>query len=205
MISVGTCLDASPQIIEKGYMEKEAKPFGTLHIVLLILAFGALAAALALTAVSNNHQKRQTVEQEQAFLDSLHVFPPIDFVDSLYGRVAVKSYEDESPKVMVYYELDSLGQPTGKIAHETHFYENHQKYIDGNRDGENRDGLWYAYHPDGTVQTMAHYVNGKENGRYTVYYPNGNVRYTGEYNMGTKTGEWRFYNEDGTLASKQTF
>jgi hypothetical protein len=186
-------------------MEKETKPFGTRHIVLLCLAFGALAAALAFLALSNHNQKRQAMDAEQAFLDSLHVFPPIDFADSLYGRVELKRYEDESPKVVVYYELDSLGNPTDVVAHETHYYENHQKYIDGNRDGENRDGLWYAYFPDGTVQTKAFYVNGQPQGRYTVYYSNGNVRYTGTYDGGRQVGEWRFYNEDGTLSHTQSY
>lgn len=186
-------------------MEKEVKPFGTLHIVLLCLAFGALAAALAFLALSNRNQKRQIVEAEQAFLDSLHVFPPIEFADSLYYPAVLQKYEDETPKVMVYYELDSLGNPTKEIVHETHFYENNQKYIDGNRHDKERDGLWYAYFPDGTVQTMGRYVEGKEEGRYTVYYSNGNVRYTGVYNHGVKTGEWRFYNEDGTLARTETF
>lgn len=186
-------------------MEKETKPFGTLHVVLICLAFGALAAAFAYLAVSNSNQKRKVVEEEQAFMDSLHVFPPIDFVDSLYGRVELKRYEDESPQVVVYYVLDSLGNPTTEIAHETHFYENHQKYIDGNRNGATREGLWYAYYPDGTVQTKGFYVNGKEQGRYTVYYPNGNVRYTGIYEDGKEVGEWRFYNEDGTLAKKENY
>ena len=186
-------------------MEKNTKPFGTLHIVLLCLAFGALAAALAFLALANHGKKLKAIEDEQAFMDSLHVFPPIDFVDSLYGRVEMKRYEDESPKVVVYYVLDSLGNLTEEIAHETHFYENHQKYIDGNSDGQNRDGLWYAYFPDGTVQTKAFYVNGKEDGRYTVYYSNGNVRYTGFYKNGTKTGEWRFYSEDGTLERTEVF
>ena len=183
----------------------ETRSFGTVHIVMLCVAFGALAAALALMAVSNSHRKHQAVEAENAFMDSLHVFPPIDFVDSLYGRVEVKRYEDESPKVVLYYVLDSVGNPTEEVAHETHFYENHQKYIDGNRNDEERAGLWYAYYPDGTVQTMAHYVDGKEDGRYTVYYKNGNVRYTGVYNMGVRTGEWRFYNEDGTLSRTENF
>lgn len=155
----------------KENMEKETKPFGTQHIVMLIVAFGLLAAALAFLAISNQNQKKQAIADEQAFLDSLHVFPPIDFVDSLYGRVEMKRYEDESPKVVVYYVLDSLGNPTDEIAHETHFYENKQKYIDGNRDGDNRDGLWYAYFPDGTVRTKAFYENGKEEGHSPVFTP----------------------------------
>ena len=186
-------------------MENNAKPFGTLHIVLLMLAFGALAAALAFLAISNSRQKQKAIEEEQAFMDSLHVFPPVDFTDSLYSRVELKHYEDESPKVVVYYVLDSLGAPTDQIAHETHFYENQQKYIDGNRSGASRDGLWYAYYPDGTVQTKAFYENGQPQGRYTVFYSNGNVRYTGIYDHGKQVGEWRFYNEDGSLARTQNF
>ena len=185
--------------------KKGGRPFGVAHVILICVAFGALAAALAYLAVSNRHKQQQLVMQEQEFIASLHEFPPIDFVDSLYGRVTLKKYDDETPKVDVYYVLDSLGNPTGEIAHETHYYENHQKYIDGNRHKDSRDGLWYAYYPDGTVQTKAYYVDGKENGRYTVYYSNGNVRYTGEYKMGRQTGEWRFYNEDGTLSHTQTY
>ncbi len=186
-------------------MKKECRPFGTVHVVLLCLAFGALAAALAFLAVSNKNQKRKVVEDEQSFIDSLHTFPPIEFADSLYAKVTLKSYEDDAPQIEVYYVKDSLGNPTSEIAHETHYYQNRQKYIDGNRDGATREGLWYAYYPDGTVQTMGRYENGKEQGRYTVYYSNGNVRYTGVYDQGRQVGEWRFYNEDGTLSHTETY
>lgn len=186
-------------------MDKETKPFGTLHVVLLCLSFCALAAAMAFLALSNLNQKRQGIMEEQAFMDSLHVFPPIEFADSLYAKVALKRYEDETPQIEVYFVKDSAGNPTSEVAHETHYYQNRQKYIDGNRSGETREGLWYAYYPDGTVQTKGFYVNGKENGRYTVYYSNGNVRFTGIYDHGKQVGEWRFYNEDGTLAKTETF
>ena len=74
-------------------------------------------------------------------------------------------------------------------------------------DSETRDGdkYRYAYFPDGTVQTMARYADGKQQGRYTVYYSNGNVRYTGVYDNGVKTGEWLFYNEDGSLSCTQNY
>lgn len=175
------------------------------YVLMLCLAFGLLAAALAYLAVSNSRTKRLAVEDEQAFMDSLHVFPPIEFADSLYAKVALKNYEDDTPQIEVYYVKDSLGNPTSEIAHETHYYQNHQKYIDGNRNGATREGLWYAYYPDGTVQTKGYYVNGKEQGRYTVYYSNGNVRFTGVYDQGHQVGEWRFYDEDGTLNRTETY
>ena len=191
--------------MEKKTDEMSGRPFGGTHIVLLCVAFGLLGAALAYLAISNHNRQKQAADAEQAFMDSLHVFPPVEFADSLYNRVVLNRYEDDNPKVVVYYVPDSAGNPTAELAHETHYYENQQKYIDGNVHANNRDGLWYAYYPDGTVQTKAYYVDGKEEGRYTVYYSNGNVRYTGEYLHGRQTGEWRFYSEDGTLERTEVY
>lgn len=190
---------------EKTAGKTTGRPFGTIHVVLLCVAFGLLAAAIASLALSNFNKKKQAFDAEQAFIDSLHVFPPVDFVDSLYARVVMNKYENDAPKVVAYYVMDSVGNPTSELAHETHYYENQHVYIDGNVRSDNRDGLWYAYFPDGTVQTKAYYVDGKEEGRYTVYYSNGNVRYTGEYTHGRQTGEWRFYSEDGTLERTQNY
>lgn len=191
--------------MEKKTDEMSGRPFGGTHIVLLCVAFVLLGVALAYLAISNHNKQKQAADAEQAFMDSLHVFPPVEFADSLYNRVVLNRYEDDNPKVVVYYVPDSAGNPTTELAHETHYYENQQKYIDGNVHANNRDGLWYAYYPDGTVQTKAYYVDGKEEGRYTVYYSNGNVRYTGEYLHGRQTGEWRFYSEDGTLERTEVY
>ena len=191
--------------MEKKTDEMNGRPFGGTHIVLLCVAFVLLGVALAYLAISNHNKQKQAADAEQAFMDSLHVFPPVEFADSLYNRVVLNRYEDDNPKVVVYYVPDSAGNPTTELAHETHYYENQQKYIDGNVHANNRDGLWYAYYPDGTVQTKAYYVDGKEEGRYTVYYSNGNVRYTGEYLHGRQTGEWRFYSEDGTLERTEVY
>ena len=175
----------------------------------LLWIIGGVAITLTIAViihliVSNHNRKDQYVNSEQAFIDSLHIFPPINFVDSLYCRVVKLEYEDGSPKIVFYYMWDKYGKRTDDVVHETHYYENKQKFIDGNRKGDNRDGLWYAYFPDGTVQTKAYYEDGKENGRYTVYYSNGNVRYTGLYKYGVKIGKWYFYNEDGTLSRVTT-
>jgi len=164
----------------------------------------SLTIAVIIHLIVSNHNRKEYVNSEQAFIDSLHMFPPINFADSLYCRVVTLVYEDGSPKIVFYYMWDKYGKPTDDVVHETHYYENKQIFIDGNRKGDNRDGLWYAYFPDGTVQTKAYYEDGKENGRYTVYYSNGNVRYTGLYKYGVKIGKWYFYNENGTLSRVTT-
>ncbi len=182
--------------------EKSGNGARPIHYLLLLSCFAVLAAGLIAAATSNKNQKQQLAFDEQALIDSLHVFPEIEFADSLYASVTTAKYDNDSetPKDVYYYAVDSTGNPTDEIVHETHYYENEHKFIDGNVSNKKREGLWYAYYPDGTVQTMAVYKNGLEEGRYAVYYPNGNVRYTGLYKAGKEVGEWRFYNEDGTLA-----
>ena len=97
--------------MEKKTDEMSGRPFGGTHIVLLCVAFGLLGAALAYLAISNHNRQKQAADAEQAFMDSLHVFPPVEFADSLYNRVVLNRYEDDNPKVVVYYVPDSAGNP----------------------------------------------------------------------------------------------
>ncbi len=175
-----------------------------LIVVASVLVVAAVAVILILHFMRNRNQDG-IVQDSQDDLAELHVFPPIDFEDSLYYKKTVVSYDDESPRDVFYYEKDSLGQPTDVRVHETHFYEGKKKYIDGNISENQRDGLWYAYHKNGNVQTMAHYKDGKENGRYTVYHENGNVYYTGYYKNGERVGEWRFYDQNEKLVRTENF
>ena len=179
----------------------------TRNIILIIVAALVLAAvvALVLWSVLRHKDQNQDGKTAKEDLQELHVFPPIEFADSLYYKKTVVSYEDESPRDVFYYEKDSLGQPTNVRVHETHFYEGEKKYIDGNLSENQRDGLWYAYHKNGNVQTMAHYKNGKENGRYTVYHENGSVYYTGFYEDGKRVGEWKFYDQNENLVRIENF
>ncbi|MCQ2277196.1 MAG: hypothetical protein MJZ87_09680 [Bacteroidales bacterium] len=163
-----------------------------------------IVVVMCVLHIKNDPQKK--LEQEAAaVLDSLHIFPPMDFADSLYYRRVLISYEDESPRDVYFYEKDSLGNPTKNKVHETHYYPDNKKYVDGNVANDTRDGLWYAYHKDGKVQTMAHYEKGKEEGRYAVYYENGNVRYTGMYKHGKRVGVWYFYDENEKLVKTKDF
>ena len=179
----------------------------TRNIILIIVGVLVLAAVATLVVLGIMRHKTPNQNDQTAKEDllELHVFPPIEFADSLYFKKTVVSYEDESPRDVFYYEKDSLGQPTDVRVHETHFYEGEKKYIDGNLSENQRDGLWYAYHKNGNVQTMAHYKNGKENGRYTVYHENGSVYYTGFYEDGKRVGEWKFYDQNENLVRTENF
>ena len=172
-------------------------------IIAVVIAVFVLAIA-AFFLVQNLHKSGKPVREEN-ILSSLHTFPPIDFNDSLYAKKVLAENEDGTPKVIYFYKKDKVGQPTNEKVHERYLYPGNKKYIDGNIANENRDGLWYAYFKDGTVQTMAHYVNGKENGQYTVYHGNGKVYYTGKFALGKRVGKWTFYDEQERLTKTVDF
>lgn len=191
---------------DKDSLEKKQAPKKISDLVILLIGAVVLVGSIVVMVILMTSKGSEKEVKPADDLSELHVFPPVDFVDSLYYAKTIVSYEDESPKDVFYYEKDSLGMPTNKRVHETHYYPGKIKYVDGNlSEGKNREGLWYAYHKNGNVQTMAHYVDGLEDGRYVVYYENGNVRYTGMYSKGKRVGTWNFYDEHERLVKTEDF
>ncbi len=184
---------------------KKRKRSVTAIVVAAVVAL-ALLIWLIVALVSRNAAENKTSEENYSGeLAALHVFPPVEFADSLYYKKDIVTYENEQPRDVFYYEKDSLGQPTNVKVHETHYYPEEKVYIDGNIKNNERDGLWYAYHKNGKVQTMAHYRNGLPDGLYAVYYENGNVYYTGQYKEGRRIGVWKFYDEKEKLVRTENF
>ena len=163
-----------------------------------LLLVVVLACIVALCSPKGGSQMLNNRERN-AELAALHEFPPIEMADSMAMPRTVVSYDDKTPRDVYYYALDSLGQPTEEVVYESHFYPDHSTYFEGNISNDEREGLWYAYHKNGKVQTMAHYENGKEQGQYPVYFENGSVMYTGKYDKGTRVGVWSFYDPEEKL------
>ncbi|MBO7492257.1 MAG: hypothetical protein J6T59_07445 [Bacteroidales bacterium] len=168
-----------------------------------LLALAGLFIVVVLSCVvalcSPEHPSTALKSERNSELASLHQFPPLQMADSIAMPKTTASYEDKTPKDVYYFALDSLGQPTDEVVYEAHYYPDNSKYFEGNISNKEREGLWYAYHKNGNVQTMAHYVQGKEQGQYTVYYENGNVMYTGKYDNGERVGIWNFYDPEEQL------
>lgn len=193
-------MNDAPANNQSGNVSGKSSPPNRRLTVAIIAVCALLSAGLVIyLIVSHKFTEKAKQSDKPASTKQLHIFPPVDFTDTAYYKEIAASNEDMTPKVIYYYEKDSTGKPTENKVHETYLYPGNKKYVDGNVAQGERDGLWYAYYPDGTVQTKAYYVNGKQHGQYTVYYENGNVRYEGRYNMGTRIGEWNFYNEDGSI------
>jgi len=118
------------------------------------------------------------------------------------GGEVVASFEDNTPQVVFYYKVDENGKQTQEQIGVVEFYPHQQERLGGGlKDGE-RDGQWYAFFPDGSVQTDAFYIDGKEHGAYTVYRENGTAYYKGYYNQGICDGTWYWYDEAGKQTRK---
>ena len=115
-------------------------------------------------------------------------------------------YSDNTPKKVSTYEVDEQGKPTNRLKKEIHYYEGKgkKKYIEGNFNQNQRNGLWQAYFENGKVQSKWYYVNGVPHGERVVYRENGNKYFEGQYEQGVCIGVWNFYAADGTLAQSIT-
>jgi len=131
------------------------------------------------------------------FLTACNQQPKPVFDINAPGAEVMASYNDSTPQVVFYYKVDEQGTPTQEKIGESYYYDNNQEYIGGRfKDGE-KEGQWYAFFRDGTVQSEIFYVNGIEHGDYKIYSEQGKPFLRGHYNHGICDGTWYFYDENG--------
>lgn len=102
------------------------------------------------TEYDRNERVSKRAWYVEGILDSTNMYFP-------NGRVAIRRYQGFTPAIKNYTEWDSAGH----------------LLMQGNMRGENRDGEWKTYYPDGKVRSVVNYNNGKLLGLYTKYYRNG--------------------------------
>lgn len=66
-----------------------------------------------------------------------------------------------------------------------------------------RDGLFQAFHPNGTLASEGSYVEGFEEGEWRDFHDNGQVAAEGAYRRGDEVGSWQFWNADGTISASR--
>jgi hypothetical protein len=125
-----------------------------------------------------------------------------EFTMSTPGGQITESWNDTLPKVVLYYDIDEKGNRKDEPVGVAEYYQNQQEYISGGLKEGKREGKWFAFFPDGSVQTEAFYVNGKEHGEYNVFRQNGHPVYKGHYNLGICDGTWTWFDENGNQTKK---
>jgi len=118
------------------------------------------------------------------------------------GGEVLSTFEDNTPQVVYYYDTDEKENSTKKQIGVAEFYPNQQERLGGGLKDGKREGQWYAYFPDGSLQVDAYYIDGIEHGSYIVYRDNGNPLYKGHYDHGNCDGTWYWYDENGNQIKK---
>jgi antitoxin component YwqK of YwqJK toxin-antitoxin module len=118
------------------------------------------------------------------------------------GSKVIATYTDSLPQIVYYYKTDEQGKTTDEKIGEAYYYENKQEYVGGGLKDGQREGKWYAFFRDGSVQTEAFYIDGKEHGPYNVYHENGKPMFKWHYDHGVCDGTWYWYDENGNVTKK---
>ena len=128
--------------------------------------------------------------------------PKPEFALDTPGGVVIESFDDQAPKKIEYYQIDENGSRTQEKIGVAEFHENQQEFRGGGLKDGKRNGKWYAFFPDGSVQVEAFYIDDIEHGFYAVYRENGIPYYKGHYEHGICAGTWYWYNENGKQTKK---
>jgi len=118
------------------------------------------------------------------------------------GGEVMASYNDSTPQIVFYYKVDNKGIPTKEKIGEAYFRANKQEYMGGGIKDGKRDGKWYAFFEDGSVQTEISYSDGIVHGVYNIIRENGKPLIKGHYDHGICDGTWYWYDENGKQTKK---
>ena len=81
------------------------------------------------------------------------------------------------------------------------YYENGQKKVQGNRDGDKKLGEWTYYYDNGAVMKKGVYQEGSPVGEWIEYWKNGQEKMVGSFvrkdGKSFKHGDWAWYHKNG--------
>ncbi|MCF8368453.1 MAG: hypothetical protein K9G76_05375 [Bacteroidales bacterium] len=110
-------------------------------------------------------------------------------------EVVEVTHPDGSPQIVKFYNNESKE----KLLKEVRYWDNGNKSIEGSYKNGLREGIWTAWHSNGTIWSTGEYKKGIEHGMKTVYHDNGQKYYEGSIMNEERTGIWRFWDKDGKL------
>jgi len=128
--------------------------------------------------------------------------PKLVFDIDTPGGEVMETYNDSTPRTVYYYKLDEKGVPTQEKIGEVHYFENKQEYTSGGYKDGKKDGKWYSFFRDGSLQSEISYSDGKEHGAYLINREDGKPMIKGHYDHGNCDETWYWYDENGKEIKK---
>ena len=119
-------------------------------------------------------------------------------------------YGVDIPEAAVYFREFSAISGNGPAGFVRDYYSSgivqSEGGLRGNLTSENpyelkKEGVYYWYHPNGNISTIAYMVNNKADGKYSMFYENGALKEEGYYANGLLNGDCYSYYENGNKKS----
>lgn len=127
----------------------------------------------------------------------------VGFVACGQNNKVVESYYDNgNPMQERYFEIIDGNKVLTK---EVIYYDNKVKKMEGAYKDSLRDGVWKAWHRDGSLWSEGNFVEGKRDGFGNTYYQNGARNIEGWYKDDKRVGKWNFYDSLGNLEKTVDF
>lgn len=114
-------------------------------------------------------------------------------------EVVEESYEDGSPKKVLYYKNFEENKT---LVKQILYYPNKNKQLEGGFKNMKREGKWTYWYENGNKWSEGNYKEGVDNGLKTVWYENGEKYYEGKMKDGNRVGVWKFWDKDKHLAKE---
>jgi len=114
----------------------------------------------------------------------------------------VDKYPNGAPKKIEYFLTDGDKK---ELVKETRFFENGEKYMEGEFKNGKKNGKWTAWFENGKKQSEGIFKEGFSNGPINVWNENGTKLYEGYYKSSKPDSIWTFYKPGGEISKKVTF
>ena len=117
-------------------------------------------------------------------------------------EVVTDKYASGAPKKIEYYR--TAGDKK-ELVKETRFFENGEKYMEGEFRNGLKNGLWTAWFENWKKQSECVFTDGFSNGPIKVWNEDGSKLYEGFYKNSKPDSIWTFYKSCGKISKIVTF
>jgi len=110
----------------------------------------------------------------------------LETIEVKEGDVVTESYTRRKSDFAKHGTFNRFS-PDGKLVEKS-------EYVDNELQGKQE-----FFYPNGQVQEMVHYKNGKHEGAYKTFFENGKIEQEGSYTNGALNGEFKGFYKNGQL------
>lgn len=151
-------------------------------------------------ALAGNYKNAQKQGLWQVFYENGNLQTTENYVNDVLQGETISYYEDGiTPKERYFYQN---GIRTGKAFA---YYLNGKKSVEGEFEGDAKNGLWQYFHDNGQLAETGNYETGLRTGTWQRYHPNTVLKSKGLFINDVEDSVWHYFDDRNRLAEKETW